>query len=230
MPHPPAGEAFATSAVRPSISPTEVQNVSSPHLPRRRQSVIPVPVFASSPTRTATIISSSESSASEDSVQVLIGPTHLATTPVPLSTVCLPSTSLGARPIQSSEDHLVLTDLLRLAEARQGQAPLSFGSAMHVVHGRSQSCRPCMFERRPGRCTKGWLCDFCHLHAKPVRRNRGSAGSATSASTQTIGSGGRQAVVRPGGTGEHLPPPGLDPVQPSTSQGSGQVSFVRLSL
>eukprot|EP00971_Amphidinium_carterae_P012623 248501-Amphidinium_carterae.1 len=37
------GEAFDRS---------QVQNVSSPHLPRRRQSVIPVPVFASSPTRT----------------------------------------------------------------------------------------------------------------------------------------------------------------------------------
>ncbi|CAE7254688.1 PKAR [Symbiodinium natans] len=74
-----------------------------------------------------------------------------------------------AVPLKSHRKCLAVSDALRLKAARQN-APLSFGSVSHLQTRQPlQNCRPCMFEQRPGRCRKSFLCDFCHL-AHPNRQ------------------------------------------------------------
>eukprot|EP00929_Paragymnodinium_shiwhaense_P015638 TRINITY_DN123736_c0_g1_i1.p1 TRINITY_DN123736_c0_g1~~TRINITY_DN123736_c0_g1_i1.p1 ORF type:complete len:204 (-),score=25.15 TRINITY_DN123736_c0_g1_i1:240-851(-) len=71
--------------------------------------------------------------------------------------------------VKSSSRALHLSDIRRLADFRP-RAPLSFGSLNHFLSdgtGRNdQLCRACMFERTPGRCKRGFLCDFCHLDTR----------------------------------------------------------------
>uniref|UniRef100_A0A6U6J1T5 Uncharacterized protein n=1 Tax=Zooxanthella nutricula TaxID=1333877 RepID=A0A6U6J1T5_9DINO len=78
--------------------------------------------------------------------------------------------------MKSSADRLYLQDIILLSVLRPSGAPLSFGSVLHdpkqPVQGGSMQCRPCMFERWVGRCTKSWLCDFCHLHIGHKRTRR----------------------------------------------------------
>eukprot|EP00418_Pyrodinium_bahamense_P067406 CAMPEP_0179084000 /NCGR_PEP_ID=MMETSP0796-20121207/37962_1 /TAXON_ID=73915 /ORGANISM="Pyrodinium bahamense, Strain pbaha01" /LENGTH=489 /DNA_ID=CAMNT_0020781413 /DNA_START=97 /DNA_END=1566 /DNA_ORIENTATION=- len=110
-----------------------------------------------------------------ESAEILIGPTHLAVQPMRLEELSLPEfgrgSSLQKVPLTSMSRRLCFSDARRLARMRPGEAPLSFGSTLHLNFGPGQPCRPCMFERWAGRCDKSWLCDFCHLHTVPRRRN-----------------------------------------------------------
>lgn len=109
----------------------------------------------------------------EEELQVVVGPTYLSVSPMQLSDIQLPDDVLGdtAVTIGSQEKVLCLSDCRRLGQVRK-EAPVSFGSSKHVVFGPSKECRPCMFERWPGRCTKAWLCDFCHMHATKSFRKK----------------------------------------------------------
>eukprot|EP00747_Dinoflagellata_sp_TGD_P213806 gnl/TRDRNA2_/TRDRNA2_86720_c1_seq1.p1 gnl/TRDRNA2_/TRDRNA2_86720_c1~~gnl/TRDRNA2_/TRDRNA2_86720_c1_seq1.p1 ORF type:complete len:127 (+),score=14.65 gnl/TRDRNA2_/TRDRNA2_86720_c1_seq1:50-382(+) len=78
-------------------------------------------------------------------------------------------------PVISNMRTLALGDVLRLSKARDASCPYSFGTVAHFapVQPRNSSavpCRPCMFERWAGRCSKKWLCDFCHLHTGERRK------------------------------------------------------------
>jgi len=112
-----------------------------------------------------------------DDAEVLVGPTHLAVKPFRLEDQALPQrcgNGVIAVPLKSSPGCISLSDALRLAAVRAGQAPLSFGSTLHLCMGNVNLCRPCMFERWVGRCTKGWLCDFCHLHVLDNKHSKGA--------------------------------------------------------
>lgn len=116
--------------------------------------------------------------------EVFVGPTHLAVLPFRLEDCALPDTegpgnSVQFIPLKSGPRCLSLADARRLEKGRPGQAPLSFGSTLHLTYGDSRSCRPCMFERWAGRCTKGYLCDFCHLHVAQKRRMDGQTSRRT---------------------------------------------------
>jgi len=107
--------------------------------------------------------------------RVIIGPTDLAVQPLQLKDAVLPNPYAASFSfVQSREEQTCLSDCLRLAHARSFSAPLSFGSVLHVINWPGDSCRPCMFEHRPGRCKKAWLCDFCHCH--DYKKNRKPAG------------------------------------------------------
>mmetsp|Transcript_84491 Transcript_84491/g.185440 ORF Transcript_84491/g.185440 Transcript_84491/m.185440 type:complete len:630 (-) Transcript_84491:168-2057(-) len=116
---------------------------------------------------------------------VVVGPTDYAVAPMTFEGLWLPiepdtgqkggdqdATSAQKKvPIRSRGHQLFLSEALRLGNLRS--PPLSFGSTLHVSWGDACSaCRPCMFERWPGRCNKSWLCDFCHLHVGSPRRSR----------------------------------------------------------
>mmetsp|Transcript_59749 Transcript_59749/g.165165 ORF Transcript_59749/g.165165 Transcript_59749/m.165165 type:complete len:422 (+) Transcript_59749:95-1360(+) len=114
-----------------------------------------------------------------ESADVLVGPTYLAVQPMKLEELSLPESagkngSIRKVPLGSNSRCLSFSDAMRLARLRQGEAPLSFGSTLHVNFGPGQPCRPCMFERWAGRCDKSWLCDFCHLHTVHKRRADGT--------------------------------------------------------
>jgi len=113
-----------------------------------------------------------------DDAEVLVGPTHLAVKPFKLEDQALPQrfgqSGIFAVPLQSGPGCLSLSDALRLADARSGRAPLSFGSTLHLCRGHDKLCRPCMFERWVGRCTKSWLCDFCHMHVSDKKVRKGT--------------------------------------------------------
>jgi len=72
--------------------------------------------------------------------------------------------------VKSSETVLALSDILKLVNARQGQAPASFGSMSHMSGCSHDVCRPCRFERTAGRCKHGMACEFCHMHEGHRRR------------------------------------------------------------
>lgn len=125
----------------------------------------------------------SASEADEDA-DVIVGPTNLAVMPSKLEALFLPDLCGGGPvvPVGSSSRCLRLSDTLRLSRARSGEAPLSFGSVLHLNYGAGQPCRPCMFERWAGRCNKSWLCDFCHLHTvRPDRSGVRAQGARTKA-------------------------------------------------
>lgn len=115
-----------------------------------------------------------DSSGEEDSdVEILVGPTQLAAYGSSLPDLFLPEDRHGTTvpvPLQSHGQCLSLSDAMRLAKARSSEAPLSFGSVTHLLTRQPLQCRPCMFEQRPGRCRKSYLCDFCHLsHRRRVK-------------------------------------------------------------
>eukprot|EP00428_Durinskia_dybowskii_P039935 CAMPEP_0170270766 /NCGR_PEP_ID=MMETSP0116_2-20130129/35330_1 /TAXON_ID=400756 /ORGANISM="Durinskia baltica, Strain CSIRO CS-38" /LENGTH=392 /DNA_ID=CAMNT_0010521963 /DNA_START=1 /DNA_END=1179 /DNA_ORIENTATION=- len=120
----------------------------------------------------------SEASDEDEPSLVLVGPTKLAVAPYSMDDLWLP-TAKGA-PEGSSRNvklrtgtrQLAFSDAMRLTEGRTLQAPLSFGSVLHICHGADAPCRPCMFERWAGRCSKKWLCDFCHMHAGQKQRRK----------------------------------------------------------
>lgn len=139
----------------------------------------------------------SGSALSDDgSIDILVGPTDMAASQRRLTELWLPSRMPGsggttAVPIRSGPGCLSLGDVLRLSEARSIKAPLSFGSTMHLITDRVSNCRPCMFERWPGRCRKSWLCDFCHAHTgrgKPVNPSRRVGTSISATRTWSEGS------------------------------------------
>jgi len=112
-----------------------------------------------------------EDEAEASDVEIILGPTQLAAYASSLQDLFLPD-GLGSdsAPIKSHGQCLALSDALRLAKARSFNAPLSFGSVAHLVTRQPLQCRPCMFEQRPGRCRKSYLCDFCHLsHRRRVK-------------------------------------------------------------
>jgi len=115
----------------------------------------------------------------EEPLQVLVGPSQLASAPWAINDLWLlqpPKEEGGAFEkvmISSSPDVLRLSDTKLLAAARPDGLPLSFGYIVHLRFGRRQPCRPCMFEKSKTRsCRRSWLCDFCHLHT------RGASGAA----------------------------------------------------
>lgn len=123
----------------------------------------------------------SEASEPGCSAELVVGPTDLAVQPYRLEDLCLPdrlpSGHVVQAPLQSGPRCVSLRDMARLSAARPAQAPLSFGSTLHLNYGGPQSkCRPCMFERWAGRCTKSVLCDFCHMHENKGPRD-GAAGA-----------------------------------------------------
>jgi len=111
----------------------------------------------------------------DDDVDVLVGPTQHAMKPMRLDDQTLPQKCCNGEvlhvPFNSGPRCMSLGDALRLSDAGAGQAPLSFGSVLHLNFGGKLPCRPCMFERWAGRCIKSWLCDFCHVDASD--RNHG---------------------------------------------------------
>mmetsp|Transcript_38841 Transcript_38841/g.97599 ORF Transcript_38841/g.97599 Transcript_38841/m.97599 type:complete len:478 (-) Transcript_38841:173-1606(-) len=182
----------------PSTSTTVKADVSVPATPAK---AVPVGLAASAKTEKVAVpeyllrtdddgeidvesVCSEESSAEEPST-VIVGPTHLAVMPHRLEELWIPTSkgNLNANTpvmIRSNPGQLSLGDTLRLSEARSAQAPLSFGSVLHLCRGDDAPCRLCMFERWAGRCSKKWLCDFCHCHAGQ-KRSRGGASSPASA-------------------------------------------------
>mmetsp|Transcript_86355 Transcript_86355/g.278889 ORF Transcript_86355/g.278889 Transcript_86355/m.278889 type:complete len:379 (-) Transcript_86355:326-1462(-) len=122
----------------------------------------------------------------DEEVSVLVGPTQLSVAPHRLDEFFLAAQisddgevkSGSSISIRSSPGSLSLGDIVRLSAARSAEAPLSFGSMLHLCNGEGGPCRPCMFERWAGRCNKKWLCDFCHLHVGHKRRRAGSAAPA----------------------------------------------------
>jgi len=111
---------------------------------------------------------SREPSGDEDD-EIIIGPTQFAVPGSRFEEVWIPEGN-KRYPVLSRPDRLCITDILRLSRlVKDSGAPLSFGSLLHIC-GHQQKCRPCMFERVPGRCRKLWLCDFCHSHVG--RRHR----------------------------------------------------------
>jgi len=131
----------------------------------------------------------SEASEDTEPTVVLVAPTNMAVAPMTLDQLWLPTTISEADGtkkkanirLQSNPRQLAISDVMRLAEARSLQAPLSFGSVLHMCHGDGAPCRPCMFERWDGRCSRKWLCDFCHLHVgqKQRRKDAGQKESRT---------------------------------------------------
>lgn len=117
----------------------------------------------------------------DEPAEIIVGPTKMASMPFNLEDLSLPQGSLKggsveAVPLKSSSRCLSLSDARRLSHARLEEAPLSFGSVVHLNHGPGHKCRPCMFERWAGRCSKSWLCDFCHLHEVQKVRQNGAGG------------------------------------------------------
>ncbi|CAE8601136.1 unnamed protein product, partial [Polarella glacialis] len=105
----------------------------------------------------------------DDDDEIIVGPTIFAVQPKTFEEVWIPDAKEGKAPVHSNVSVISLSDVSRLSSARTGQAVLSFGSLLHAC-GFGTLCRPCMFERIPGRCRKVWLCDFCHMHAGRKRR------------------------------------------------------------
>jgi len=106
----------------------------------------------------------------DDNDEIIIGPTQFAVPASCFEELWIPEGN-KRHPVLSRHDRLCITDVLRLSRlVKDSSAPLSFGSLLHIC-GHQQKCRPCMFERVPGRCRKLWLCDFCHLHVGRKRRS-----------------------------------------------------------
>jgi hypothetical protein len=142
--------------------------------------------FPTAPSPTDHVLFSDSESSSEDGpLTVLVGPTEMAVGPTMqllLRDLGLPNYhpdgSYDMIPIRSGPSMTLLSECGRLAACRK-EAPLSFGSAVHINYGHlSQDlCRPCMYERWPGRCAKSFLCDFCHFHVGKNFRRRVSHSS-----------------------------------------------------
>lgn len=113
-----------------------------------------------------------DSDLEDEPTTVLVGPSPLASAPYSLQQVAVPDPAFRQKVfIKSGVRQLALSDAFRLKAGGNG-VPLSFGSAVHLAHGERPSCRPCMYERWAGRCSKKWLCDFCHLHVGSKRRTK----------------------------------------------------------
>mmetsp|Transcript_81709 Transcript_81709/g.239875 ORF Transcript_81709/g.239875 Transcript_81709/m.239875 type:complete len:476 (+) Transcript_81709:132-1559(+) len=176
---PPAGRDSLSSGAS-SSSPVAIHSEPTPKLQARLLDILR---REGRDTDVESSIGDSEDdSASEDgeSADVIVGPTELAVQPMKLKDVSLPmqtglsNNSVLKKPISSSPRCLSISDCLRLANVRPFEAPLSFGSALHLSCGPGHQCRPCMFERWAGRCNKSWLCDFCHLHTVQKARRDGN--------------------------------------------------------
>mmetsp|Transcript_103113 Transcript_103113/g.204793 ORF Transcript_103113/g.204793 Transcript_103113/m.204793 type:complete len:494 (+) Transcript_103113:34-1515(+) len=117
-----------------------------------------------------------EPSGDEDD-EIIIGPTQFAVQASCFEDVWIPAGN-KLHPVLSRPHRLFITDVIRLSGlVEDAGAPLSFGSLLHIC-GHQHKCRPCMFERVPGRCRKLWLCDFCHLHVGRKRRSTQEPSSA----------------------------------------------------
>lgn len=121
--------------------------------------------------------------------EVIVGPTKHAVAPKKFEELWIPGV-LGKEAERSSvisrPSCLSLADVFRLGNAGLQVKPTdslettepaeadpqphrSFGSLLHFCSP-DAVCRPCMFERIPGRCRKSVLCDFCHMHSGRKRR------------------------------------------------------------
>lgn len=115
-----------------------------------------------------------EPSDGEAGVEVVIGPTPMAVQPYVMEELHIPDSFSdgGKRAIVSCSNRVSIGEVSRLRVLPDGSdcpLPVSFGSVLHIC-GHEQHCRPCMFERSAGRCRKGWLCDFCHMHNRRKRK------------------------------------------------------------
>eukprot|EP00928_Gymnodinium_smaydae_P052731 TRINITY_DN3687_c0_g1_i5.p1 TRINITY_DN3687_c0_g1~~TRINITY_DN3687_c0_g1_i5.p1 ORF type:complete len:575 (-),score=83.42 TRINITY_DN3687_c0_g1_i5:425-2077(-) len=119
---------------------------------------------------------------SDEEVEVLLGPTQMIGSPARLDELVLPPAGCGVnlengvdatqgRKLRSSNSACALSDVIWLSDiaeldlGRTKEAPISFGSIVHLSSSYSKNCRPCIFEKRLGRCVRGKGCEFCHLHA-----------------------------------------------------------------
>jgi len=109
----------------------------------------------------------------DDDAEIVIGPTKHAFGGHNPEEMWFASPNGDKVHVRSSASVLFFSDIQRLTKVRGCGQPASFGSMLHLC---SQECRPCMFERVPGRCRKLWLCDFCHLHM--TRKHKKPATSA----------------------------------------------------
>lgn len=121
--------------------------------------------------------------------EVIVGPTSHAVAPKTFEELWIPGV-LGNEAerfsVISRPSCLSLADVFRLGNAGLQVKPTdalettelaesdpqphrSFGSLLHF-YSPDVVCRPCMFERIPGRCRKAVLCDFCHMHSGRKRR------------------------------------------------------------
>jgi len=114
----------------------------------------------------------------EEDVQVLVGPSQLASAPWVINDLWLeaPPETPGGPPqrvmIRSMPNRLLLSETRLLSLARPDGLPISFGSVVHLRFGKRQPCRSCMFEKSNTRsCRRSWLCDFCHLHTRGSGNN-----------------------------------------------------------
>eukprot|EP00439_Symbiodinium_sp_Y106_P066982 s929_g11.t1 len=112
----------------------------------------------------------------EKDEEIIVGPTIHAVQPLTFEDLWIESSVPGEKcPVRSRSSVLSVSDVLRLrhtpSETPEPVQVRSFGSLVHSCETRAP-CRPCMFERVPGRCKKSWLCDFCHLHSG--RKKKGS--------------------------------------------------------
>jgi len=114
----------------------------------------------------------------EEPVQVLVGPSQLASAPWVINDLWLegPAKTPGGQPerimITSTASKLLLSETRLLTLARPDGLPISFGSVVHLRFGKRQPCRSCMFEKSSTRsCRRSWLCDFCHLHTRGSGNN-----------------------------------------------------------
>lgn len=117
---------------------------------------------------------------------VLVGPSDHSMQPLNFDAAWLCHDETGTlmpRPVRSRPGVLYLSDVMALKKSSPTPEPLSFGSVPHLCG--YTSCRPCMFERRAGRCKKGLFCDFCHLHSKDAPMLGGGAEAPASASSLT---------------------------------------------
>jgi hypothetical protein len=108
-----------------------------------------------------------EASDDLDDVEIIVGPSEYSAMPARLSDLSVPGSQSS---LKSGPRCVVLSEVMALMDMRTTQAPCSFGSLVHYKFWPKKICRPCMFERLPGRCRRGISCDFCHLH--PSRQQR----------------------------------------------------------
>eukprot|EP00927_Polykrikos_kofoidii_P080228 TRINITY_DN7710_c0_g1_i1.p1 TRINITY_DN7710_c0_g1~~TRINITY_DN7710_c0_g1_i1.p1 ORF type:complete len:678 (+),score=45.61 TRINITY_DN7710_c0_g1_i1:141-2036(+) len=124
---------------------------------------------------------------------VILGPTHHAAGAQRLEDLLVPRIGDGPMvSLKSRPDCIYVSEVFALQQARSARTPLSFGSIPHLQNGPQAKCRPCMFERRVGRCNRRFLCDFCHMHdfaRSGCRRRVKTSNNGAEESDESISSG-----------------------------------------
>lgn len=156
-----------------SAAPAEPSgaDAASPGGRRRRKSMRQV---AQEVTAAADSEAEMQLEAGPEDVEIIVGPTDHAVLPLSFEKLWINDDSVAVR---SRSKHLSVSDVLLLkSEPEPTNTVRSFGSLLHSCRTEA-TCRPCMFERVPGRCKKAWLCDFCHLHSGRKKKKGSAEGS-----------------------------------------------------